>query len=210
MFDDLRGIVDANEKHQIQDIQAAKERDQALEERVTDLEGQIELLKKMRAPQGDGDNGAGLLDALNDITDKLRKDLMDKIGDLTKRLEALEIETKAVDEDEQRQIDELQAMEKTHQEMIDQLGLDIKQLKNAKAEQDDLDQGLQEIRDMIANMGTGKPVEIRAPSPKGPKVTQEDIDRWNATAEKTDSLQVLLDKLLKETKDFEKIRAQVE
>ena len=70
----------------------------------------------MGAPKGDGDSGAGLLDALNDITDKLRKDLMEKLDDLTKRLEALEIETKAVDEDEQRQIDELQMMEKAHQE----------------------------------------------------------------------------------------------
>ena len=61
----------------------------------------------MGRPTGDGDSGAGLLDALNDITDKLRKDLMDKLDDLTKRLEALEVETKAVDEDEQRQIDEL-------------------------------------------------------------------------------------------------------
>ena len=68
----------------------------------------------MGAPKGDGDSGAGLLDALNEITDKLRKDLMDKLDDLTKRLEALEIETKAVDEDEQRQIDELQMMEKAH------------------------------------------------------------------------------------------------
>ena len=59
-------------------------------------------------------------------------------------------------------------------------------------------------------MGTGAPVEIRAPSPKGPKVTQEDIDRWNAAAEKTNSLQALIDKLLKETKDIEKIRVQVQ
>lgn len=58
-------------------------------------------------------------------------------------------------------------------------------------------------------MGTGAPVEIRAPSPKGPKVTQEDIDRWNAAAEKTVSLQALIDKLMKETKDIEKIRVQV-
>lgn len=69
---------------------------------MTEAENAIELLKKMGAPKGDGDSGAGLLDALNDITDKLRKDLMDKIDDLTKRLEALEVETKAVDEDEQR------------------------------------------------------------------------------------------------------------
>jgi len=62
---------------------------------------------------------------------------------------------------------------------------------------------------MIANMGTGAPIEIRAASPKGPKVTQEDIDRWNAAAEKTNSLQALIDKLLIQTKDIEKIRVQV-
>ena len=72
-----------------------------------------------------------------------------------------------------------------------------------------MDAGLEELRAMIANMGTGAPIEIRAPSPKGPKVTQEDIDRWNAAAEKTVSLQTLIDKLLKETKDIEKIRVQV-
>ena len=88
----------------------------------------------MGAPKGDGDSGAGLLDALNDITDKLRKDLMDKLDDLTKRLEALEIETKAVDEDEQRQIDELQMMEKAHQEQLDALAQDVKVLKHNKVE----------------------------------------------------------------------------
>ena len=51
----------------------------------------------MGAPQGDGDSGVGLLDALNDITDKLRKDLMQRINDLTARVKALEIETKAVE-----------------------------------------------------------------------------------------------------------------
>ena len=58
-------------------------------------------------------------------------------------------------------------------------------------------------------MGTGVPVEIRAASPKGPKVTQDDIDRWNANCDKTDGLQQLMDKLMKETKEFEKIRIQV-
>jgi len=100
MFDDLRAMVDSNADAQKADAKDARDRDSALEGRVTDLEARVELLKKMGAPKGDGDSGAGLLDALNDITDKLRKDLMDKIGDLTKRLEALEVETKAVDEDE--------------------------------------------------------------------------------------------------------------
>ena len=134
MFDDLRALVDANAEAQKLDAKDARDRDSALEARVTDLEAQVELLKKMGAPKGDGDSGAGLLDALNEITDKLRKDLMDKIGDLTKRLEALEVETKAVDEDEQRQIDELQLMEKAHQEQLDELTKNIKDLKATKAE----------------------------------------------------------------------------
>jgi len=107
MFDDLRALVDGNQENQKADARDGRDRDSALEARVTDVEAQLELLKKMGAPSGDGDSGAGLLDALNDITDKLRKDLMDKLDDLTARLEALEVETKAVDEDEQRQIDEL-------------------------------------------------------------------------------------------------------
>lgn len=41
--------------------------------RITSLEGQLELLKKMNAPSG-GDKGEGLLDVLNEITDKLRKE----------------------------------------------------------------------------------------------------------------------------------------
>ena len=118
MFDDLRALVDSNANIQKMDYENGRERDTALETRVTDLEAQVELLKKMGAPSGDGDSGAGLLDALNEITDKLRKDLMDKIGDLTKRLEALEVETKAVDEDEQRQIDEINLLQKALDERL--------------------------------------------------------------------------------------------
>ena len=102
MFDDLRAMVVENHDQQVADDKALKEKASALGDRMSDAEAQIELLKKMGAPTGDGDSGAGLLDALNDITDKLSKDLMDKIDDLTARVEALETETKAVDEDEQR------------------------------------------------------------------------------------------------------------
>ena len=44
--------------------------------RIASLEGQIELLKKMGAPEG-GNAGEGLLDVLNDITDKMRKEFQD-------------------------------------------------------------------------------------------------------------------------------------
>ena len=48
----------------------------------------------MRAPKGDDGAGAGLLDALNEITDKLRKEFMDRLDEITddfnKKLAALE------------------------------------------------------------------------------------------------------------------------
>ena len=62
---------------------------------------------------------------------------------------------------------------------------------------------------MIENIGTGKPVEVRAPSPKGPKVTQEDIDRWNAAAKKSDNLAIIVERIEKETKDMDKIRTRL-
>ena len=37
------------------------------------LENQVDLLKKMGAPKG-GDGGAGLLDTLEEITNKMRKE----------------------------------------------------------------------------------------------------------------------------------------
>ena len=48
---------------------------------------------------------------------------------------------------------------------------------------------------MINSIGSGKPVEIRAPTPKGPKITQEDIDRWNSFAEKIQNTENTVAKL---------------
>lgn len=128
MFDDLRAMVVANQDKQAEDDKYIKDKTSSLGDRMAAAEAQIELLKKMGAPQGDGDSGAGLLDALNDITDKLRKDLMEKIDDLTARVKALEVETKAVDEDEQKQLDELKMMEKVHQEALDAMQQEVKVL----------------------------------------------------------------------------------
>lgn len=100
-------------------------------------------------------------------------------------------------------------MEKAHTEALEKLEQELKVVKENKVEIDDFDKEAEEVRALIAGMGSGKPVEIRAPSPKGPKVTQEDIDRWNATAEKTDGLAVLIEKLSKETKEIEKLRVHV-
>ena len=98
------------------DIAALKGDAKKLQERMGDAETTIDFLKKLGAPSG-GDGGAGLLDALNDMTEKLRKEFNEKLQEqkdgltgemgamnesLLKRLQALEDQTKEVDEDEQR------------------------------------------------------------------------------------------------------------
>ena len=98
MYDSLREIVARNKENADREFGRLNAKDDALEARMADAEAQIELLKKMGAPKGDDGAGAGLLDALNDITDRLRKEFMDKLDDLTKRLEALEEHTAEVDD----------------------------------------------------------------------------------------------------------------
>ena len=98
MYDKLREIVGNNKEHADRELGILNGKNDALEARMADAEAQIELLKKMGAPKGDDGQGAGLLDALNDITDRLRKEFMDKLDDLTKRLEALEEQTAEVDD----------------------------------------------------------------------------------------------------------------
>ena len=101
MFDDLRNLVNVNQEENEKDFKILKDKDKSLDARLNDAEAQIELLKKMGAPKGD-EGGAGLLDALNEITDKLRKEFMDRLdemwNDLTKRIDALEQATKEVDD----------------------------------------------------------------------------------------------------------------
>ena len=36
---------------------------------------------------------------------------------------------------------------------------------------------------MIQALSSGKPVEVRAPTPKGPKITEEDVAKWNQAAQ---------------------------
>jgi ABC-type transporter Mla subunit MlaD len=64
-------------------------------------------LKSLNRPSGDGDGGQGLLDALQDIQDKLRNEFNEKLDNLLKRLESLEQESRDKDTDLQDQIDNL-------------------------------------------------------------------------------------------------------
>lgn len=64
-------------------------------------------MKSLNRPSGDGDGGQGLLDALQDIQDKLRNEFNEKLDNLLKRLESLEQESRDKDTDLQDQIDNL-------------------------------------------------------------------------------------------------------
>ena len=65
----------------------------------------MELLKKMGAPSNSGDGqsqggGAGIIDALNDITSKMNKDFDQKIDDLLKKIEKLRLSCEGVDKEQ--------------------------------------------------------------------------------------------------------------
>ena len=97
-------------------------------DRMDKIENKLKLLEQMGAPSG-GDGGAGLLDTLQDLIDKLRKELNKKIdnldtalttktedgfnqvdkdyADLKERLMNLEAGTKLKDDQQQDQIDKL-------------------------------------------------------------------------------------------------------
>ena len=79
-------------------------------------------------------------------------------------------------------------------------------VKTNKVENTAFEETVLELKDMMAGLSSGQPVEVRAASPGGPKVTQADIDRWNALGDKTATLEGAVDKLTKETKDLERIR----
>ena len=107
MFNALKDMVNKNGERtgvNTEDIAALKATNKKLDGRMGDAETAIDFLKKLGAPAG-GDGGAGLLDALNDMTEKLRKEFNEKLqeqkdglegqmgemnDDLLKRLQALE------------------------------------------------------------------------------------------------------------------------
>ena len=66
----------------------------------------------------------GLLDALNDITDKMRKELMGKIDSLEKRVYALENETErqaAIEKNHGKQLKSLDSLMTDHETRIKNL-----------------------------------------------------------------------------------------
>ena len=76
--------------------------------------------------------------------------------------------------------------------------LKCKTLKDEKCEIDDFNEESVAVREMINSIGTGKPVEIRAATPKGPKITQDDIDHWNSLSDKINNTNSNVEKLDKD------------
>lgn len=65
----------------------------------------------------------------------------------------------------------------------------MNKLKNSKCSQDDFDKESFEIREILSSLGKGGPVEIKAgPASSGPKVSSEDIERWDEAARKQKKL----------------------
>ena len=82
MFKDLQALVDCHEEENQKQFGGHKER-------IDLLEGQVELLKKMGAPKGDG-GGAGLLDTLEEITGKLRQEFQEKLDKLEEMIKKVD------------------------------------------------------------------------------------------------------------------------
>ena len=102
MFLELKNQINEYNEGNGKNVSDLREKDKNMNERINDLESQLELLKQMGG-SGGGDGGQGLLGALNDITDKMRKEFDGKLdelrNDLLKRIEALEAESREKDAD---------------------------------------------------------------------------------------------------------------
>jgi chromosome segregation ATPase len=166
--------------------------------RIASLEGQIELLKKMNAPS-DGSGGEGLLDVLNDITDKMRKEFQDKLDDLAKRIE--EVDTDSKERDSQAVI-----TMNDHEGRLKNLEDCTATLQDEKADKVDVNDEINRLEKMIEDLGAGKPVEVRAASAKSSNVSDADIAKWNKAADLTNKHEALLDKLAKDMDILENLK----
>lgn len=162
----------------------------------------------MNRPKDDN-SGPDLLDALQDIKDELRKEFDEKLqammDELNKRFEALEKK----DAEQEEQIETVNKLFDRHEKSIEDLQMQIDQLKNSKVDQDEFDKESHELRLMIQALGTGKPVEIRAKTPTGPKITAEDVERWNSAADVTEKQELKIHKITHDLEELQKIKESI-
>ena len=85
-------VNDYNEQND-KDLDHLRDTQKKHHQRLSDLESQIDLIKKMNKPSGDGSGGPDLLGALQDIKDELRKEFDEKLeslrDELMKKIEEL-------------------------------------------------------------------------------------------------------------------------
>ena len=83
MFDALSVIVRENREKSEALFEKLQNTTNGHESRIADLEGQIDLLKSM----GSNDDGTpGILEALSDMKDQLRKEMEEKFNELLKKI----------------------------------------------------------------------------------------------------------------------------
>ena len=82
-------------------------------------------------------------------------------------------------------------------------------INEKKSEKDDVEERFSEIIAMIEALGSGKPVQVRAPSAKGPKISVEDVAKWNKAADLSNTLSDKVDNLIRETEDLDKMRQYI-
>ena len=190
---------DQNDK----DVDTLRDTQKTHHQRLNDLESQIDLIKKMNRPAKDGESGGpDILELLQDIQDKLRKEFDEKLDalrdELLKRIEQLEKK----DSEQQGEIDMCNKLFMKHETSIEDLQLQIDQLKRNKVDQDDFDKEIHELRLMIQALGSGKPVEIKTVASTGPKISEKDIARWNSAADITERQETKIKQIMIDLEDF--------
>lgn len=178
-------------------------------QRISDLEAQLNLLKQMSQPKGD--DGKGILDAMQDWINNLRIELNKNIDDsesrVSKRIDkiCLQLEDFALKTD-------LENLKEEHEKRLDILDTKVDTLETTtKNQQKDIDWLLEEIKKKVnlddfnkrlaylenrwaANNDGKQPI----PPPKedikiierqvGPEISQKMIDAWNDNLKLTSTL----------------------
>lgn len=163
MFQNLVNTVKQNRDDFIKNQEKVKETTDGLDGRVTELESQIDILKSM---SNNDDGSPGIFEMLQELRAQMRKDLDEKSNELLKRIEELEEATKIKDDSQQVEIDDLKLLADNAISNHEKNKSDIENLKLYKCDTDTFDQESIDVREMIQKMGTGQPIEIRAPTPK--------------------------------------------
>lgn len=159
----------------------------------------------MRAPSPSGGEGpdTGAIDALMDELEKMRKEFRDQLADLSKRIEQVNDESKERD-------GEQVIVANDFEERIKKLEGQTQDLQENKADKIDLNDQVNRLEAMIEAMAAGKPVEVRAATPTGPKISDADIDKWNKAAELVLKHQIIIDKLCKDVDEVDKLKVRVQ